>query len=82
MLGSFNHDFQDLLPQKSEPVPVNVENWCTNDRYDQVLTLKCCYNCGRVHFSAAASAPLLLSALGLKAIGLKVTITGIVQAIH
>jgi hypothetical protein len=48
---------------------------------DQVLTLKCCCNCGGVHFCAAASAPLLLFTLGLKAMGLKVTIMGSIQVI-
>jgi hypothetical protein len=47
---------------------------------DQEVTL-CCYSCGQVHLCAAASAPLLLITLGLKAVSLKVTITGNVQAI-
>jgi hypothetical protein len=81
MLGSFNHNFQGLKPRKSGPASVNVENWCTNDEYGQVLTLKCCYNFGRVHVCAAVSAPLLLFALGLKAISLKGTITGNALAI-
>jgi hypothetical protein len=33
MLGSFNHDFQGLQPQKSWLVPVTVDSWCTNDGY-------------------------------------------------
>jgi hypothetical protein len=33
MLGSFNHDFQGMQPQKHEPAPVTVDDWSTNDEY-------------------------------------------------
>jgi hypothetical protein len=39
---------------------------------DQILTLKCCYSCGRVYLSAAASASLMAFTQGLQAINLQV----------
>jgi hypothetical protein len=48
---------------------------------DKVLTLKHCYSCGCVHLCPAASAPLLLFTVVLKAVSLKVIITSNVEAI-
>jgi hypothetical protein len=81
MLGSFNHDFLGLKPRKREPVPVTVDDWCTNDGYGSGTNIEVLLQMWPGALVCCCPSTSLIVTLGLKAIRLKVTITGDVQAL-
>jgi hypothetical protein len=68
MFGSFVHNSQSLQPEKVGQFQYLWALGAQMKDMEEAVSLKCCHSFGRVHLCAAASTPLLLFTLELKAV--------------